>query len=430
MKYSIQIILLLAIFSVSCNKMVKKEYLSVLSVLPSSFEDRKSTCRDQLSYIPDLDHIDHTPIKYLRVNFHVMCNAKGEGNFNEKNGRIFIDEVMTSANEKLGRNGKMNLPPGNETPVVPMRYRFMLTGRPAQPEDDGIYFHNDEELYAMIGAGKQSNHYDKTVFKKYGIQKDTVLNIFIMTHHVDSIGSETYVANSKGIGFPNFLKVTHWYQSVRDTTLVNGKFSTNTQKWYAVKLLHHEIGHTLGLRHSWRGNDGCDDTPNHSNCWNKTKGKAPCDEWWSNNIMDYNTHNSAWSPCQIGIIHRNFSDKKKPVRKLLQPLWCALDEAKTIIIKEEVEWIGAKDLEGHLIIEDGASLTIRCRISLPKNAKIIIHPAGKLILDGATLENDCGDTWKGIEIWSNKENKGTVELFNDAKILHLENEIVISQEKP
>ncbi|MFT5386418.1 MAG: hypothetical protein ACI8VT_000915, partial [Saprospiraceae bacterium] len=28
------------------------------------------------------------------------------------------------------------------------------------------------------------------------------------------------------------------------------------------------------------------------------------------------------------------------------------------------------------------------------------------------------------------ENKGTVELFNDAKILHLENEIVISQEKP
>jgi pregnancy-associated plasma protein-A len=429
MKYSIQILFLFTILLLSCNKKIKKEYLSTISLLPSSFERDNNGCKDQLNYIPDLDHLDHSPIKYLRINFHIMCNAKGEGNFNSENGRVFINEVMKSANEKLSRNAKMNLPPGNETPVVPMRYRYVLTGLPGQPEDDGIYFHNDEELYAMIGTGKRANNYDKTVFEKYGIQKDTVLNIFIMTHHVDSVASETYVTNSKGIGFSNFLKVTHWFQSVRDTTITNGKSSTSAQKWNAVKLLHHEIGHTMGLAHTWKGNDGCDDTPNHSNCWNRTKGKAPCDEWWSNNFMDYNAHNSAWSPCQIGILHRNFSDQRKPIRKLLEPNWCQLDDTKTITIKEKIDWLGAKDLEGNLIIEAGGILTIRCRVSLPKDAKIIIHPKGKLILDGGKIENDCGDTWKGIEIWSKKDSKGEVELFNNSSILNAENEIRVSEEK-
>ncbi len=217
----------------------------------------------------------------------------------------------------------------------------------------------------------------------------------------------------------------HWYEGVSDTTWTNGKPKTAYTKWDAVKLLHHEIGHSMGLRHTWRGNDGCDDTPTHSNCWNRTKGKKPCDEWWSNNFMDYNAHCSAWSPCQIGILHRNFSDKRKTVRKLLEPNWCYLDDSKTIKIKGEVEWPGAKDLEGNLVIEDGASLTIKCRLSIPKDGKIIIHPKGKLILDGAQLENACGDTWKGIEIWSNKESKGAVEWYNESKIQHAENEVTI-----
>ena len=427
MKYSFQILLFFLLLLFTCNKHIQKEFLRNVSILPASFESKSKICRDQLHYIPDPEHLDHTPIKYLRVNFHIMCNKDGKGNFDEITGRKFVNQVMVAANDKLSRNKKMNLPPDNETPILPMRYRYVLTGQPDQPEDDGIYFHNDEELYGMVGKGRDKNNYDKSVYKKYGIQKDTVLNIFIMTHPIDSVNSETYVKNSKGIGFPNFLKVTHWYEGVKDTTWVNGKPKTKYNKWDAVKLLHHEIGHSIGLRHSWRGNDGCEDTPHHSNCWNRTKGKAPCDVYWSNNFMDYNAHSSAWSPCQIGIIHRNFSDKNKFVRKLLLPNWCTLDETKTIHISDTINWLGAKDLEGNLIIENDASLTVHCRVSLPKDGKIIIKPKGKLILDSATIENDCGDTWKGIEVWSDKESKGIVEFYNNSKILHAENEIVFSE---
>ncbi len=192
MKYSLSFFFCCLLFLFSCNKKIKKEYLTVISIKPSTYEINRKACRDQLNYIPDLNHLDHTPIKYLRVNFHVMYNAEGEGNFKEGPAKVFIDQVMEAANDKLTRNKKMNLPPGNETAVVPMKYRYKLVGRPGQADDDGIYFHNDEALYAMIAEGKDKNNYSKDVFKKYGIQKDSVLNIFIMTHHVDSVRSETY----------------------------------------------------------------------------------------------------------------------------------------------------------------------------------------------------------------------------------------------
>ncbi len=423
MKYLFPLFIVSFLLAFSCNKSVKKEYLKSVNITPAEFEARKSTCRDQLNYIPDLQHLDQTPIKYIRVNFHVMCNDEGKGNFDPKMGRYFINMVLKAANGKMKGNKKMNLPPGNDTPVLPMRYQYVLTGHPSDAKDDGIYFHNDDELYGMIGSGKNRNIYNKDVYNKYGIQKDTVLNIFIMTHPIDSLKSKTYVKDSKGIGYPDFVKVTNWFYKLKNARWENGKLEGTLNKWNAVKLLNHEIGHSLGLRHSWRGNDGCDDTPTHSNCWNKTKGKAPCDVYWSNNFMDYNAHSSAWSPCQIGTIHRNMADKKKKIRKLLVKKWCTLDEQKTVTISRDTDWLGAKDLEGNLIIENGATLTVHCRLSIPGKGKIIIKPKGKLVLDGATLENDCGDNWKGIELWSKDENKGSIEIFNDSKILHVENEI-------
>ncbi len=407
---------------ISCNNKLNKRFIDSAPHF-STEEKSADCCKDKLSYIPDLDHLDHTPVKYLRFNFHIIAKADSTGNFDQKNGRVFIKQVMDAANEKLRRNTKMNLPPGNNTPVIPMRYQYVISPRPNDPNDDGIHFHYDDDLYHLIGIGKDKNNYSKAVYEKYGIQKDTVFNIFVLSHHVDSLESPTYKADAKGIGFGTWLKVGHWYEGTRDTTWENGKLKLPYTQWEALKLLHHEVGHCLGLRHTWQGNDGCDDTPNHPNCWNKSK-TPPCDTMWSNNVMDYNAHAGAWSPCQIGTVHHNFSNKNKHMRKLLVPTWCTLDENKTINITDTILWCSAKDLEGHIVIHDGGSLTIRCTVSLPKDAKIIIHPNGKLILDGATLENDCGDKWLGIEQWSKKDQKGELILKNAPVIKDLEHAVV------
>jgi len=178
--------------------------------------------------------------------------------------------------------------------------------------------------------------------------------------------------------------------------------------------LNHEIGHVLGLSHAW-GYDGCDDTPVHSNCWN-TSDTPPCDTMASNNMMDYNAHQIALTPCQIGKIHRNLSKLSSRQRKLLIRTWCTLNPAKTIYISDNIHWQGAKDLEGHLVIEDGGTLQIDCRVSLPKAAKITVRSGGKLILSDAWLHNDCGAEWAGIEIQKEGNKKGEV-IFQGKPII-------------
>ena len=418
-----------------CAPKVKKSFVKKLEAVPASYEgeatrlpqtkNRITPCNDKANYEPDPEHLNHTPMKYVRVNVHVMRDGKGGGNFPDKEkGRMFIKKVMHSTNSKLNQNAKMFLPKGNDTPVTPTRYQFELTPQPNVPGDDGIYFHDDDELFFMTNYGKK-NISDRGVYKKYGIQKDSVLNIFLMGIHPDSVVSKTYKKSSNGIAFGKWTKIASWYYFMKNTNWKTDKDIPFIDHWSTQRLLNHELGHCLGLRHSWVGKDGCDDTPPSKNCWNYTKNGSVCDSLISNNIMDYTAHAGAWTPCQIATVHKNLSNKRNRMRAVLRKNWCVLDTAQTIVIRagEEINWNSEKDLEGNIVIENGGSLTINCRVSIPPNGKIIVKPKGKLTLSGALLENDCGKTWEGIEVWTLGNNRGEVVMINDAKIVNAKNEI-------
>jgi hypothetical protein len=60
-------------------------------------------------------------------------------------------------------------------------------------------------------------------------------------------------------------------------------------------------------------------------------------------------------------------------------------------------WEGDRELRTNVIIENGASLTIRCSVGFPEGACIVVRPGGKLVIDGARLFNNCNQTyWNGI----------------------------------
>ncbi|MEM9889159.1 MAG: reprolysin-like metallopeptidase, partial [Bacteroidota bacterium] len=237
----------------------------------------------------------------------------------------------------------------------------------------------------------------------YGIQLDSVLNVFVMPHHPDSIRSRTYAGGGVGVALGTNIKMAGVYEGGKPF-------------WHYRQILNHEVGHVFGLQHTWAYNDGCEDTPKNPNCWNRSKNGSKCDSLASNNLMDYNAWQLAITPCQIGRVHRMMSTLNSRPRKLLVPTWCELQPEKSVYIQDTTVWRSARDLEGHLFIEAGGILEISCRLSLPKNAKIVIAPGGKLILNYAKIHNACGDQWEGIEIQERSKEKGAIELIGTVQL--------------
>lgn len=394
------LIFLCALFS--CTPRLQKRFCTIHDVRKMEVGERPQRPRNPSyefsSYVPDTNHIDHFPMKYIRVNFHLMNSKDSLHHYDEVTGKAWALEYLKAVNYALNKNVKALLPEGNDLPVLPVRYQYVLTPKPYDPQDSGIYFHYDDDLYYYIVKGRETNIYDTRVFEKYGVQKDTVLNIFLMPHHPDSVQSKTYGAYGTGVALGKFIKMG-WI------------FSKNAQlsPWDIRGTLNHEVGHIYSLVHAWAYNDGCDDTPRHDL-------SVP-----SSNLMDYNSSQLSFTPCQIGKIHERMSTLESTGRKFLVPNWCTLHEDRHIFISDTIHWQGQKDLEGNLTIRDGGQLKISCRVSLPKGAKIVVEPGGQLILENCRLHNACGDKWQGIELQNQKSKAAEVVFIGSPKLDDMEN---------
>src|SRR6185503_3366364 len=51
-------------------------------------------CNMWSSYIPDTVHPEFTPMRYVRINVHVMQDANGKNNFQEAEGRKWVKEMI------------------------------------------------------------------------------------------------------------------------------------------------------------------------------------------------------------------------------------------------------------------------------------------------------------------------------------------------
>ncbi len=390
------------------SRYVTKEDLSVVpreDKLREVRRGRNDPCFQWKAYLPDTSYLSHTPLRYLRVNVHWMNTPDTAYQFIGAQAADFTKGLIRAANYDLEKNRKMWLPNGNDIPVFPTNFRYALAPDPSIPGDEGIYFHFDAEHTYYVHKGKNRNLYRRDIFNKYGVQMDSVLNIFIMPHHPDSVASPTYGAYGVGVALGNAIKIAGIYNNAKNRDAY----------WDFRGVFNHEVGHIFGLSHAWV-NDGCDDTPVHGqDCFSKGQSSR-CDTMTSNNIMDYAAVQNAWTPCQIGRVQQAMATENSRGRGFLLPLWCERKDSMDIVIRDAVEWNSARDLEGHLSIAGGGRLIIRCRVSLPPGAVITVEPGGTLILDGARLHNACGMQWEGIVVQKDGNAVGRV-LYTDEPIV-------------
>lgn len=393
-----------AMFFLSCSPKLNSITLDKLDSVTAFEMEAMHNCNEALYYTPD----SLTRIKYIRVNVHFMYDDQGQNNFTIEEGRQYMWSLINNANKRLLENEKMNLPPGNDTPVIPAAYQYRLHKNDGM---DAYYTHKDSELYYYVNKGKYRNNYNRDIIDKYAIGEDSIINIFVMPHHPDSVATPGYKATGTGIALGTSLKMA-------------GLYDNDAPFWSFATLLNHEVGHILGLGHSWLKYDRCEDTPPHPNCWDNN-GAPPCDSLFSNNMMDYNASQMAITPCQLGLIHKGFNKPGSKNRKLVIRDWCDADYNRDIIIDKDTHWQGARDNVHNITVRSGVEFHIYCRLSMAAGTKITLEPGARLYLHDALIHNDCGLSWHGIIVQERKDQKAVVLASDKSRIENIEPEITL-----
>lgn len=113
---------------------------------------------------------------------------------------------------------------------------------------------------------------------------------------------------------------------------------------------------------------------------------------------------------------------------------CTVYTGPAINITGIESWNDCGIITGDVYVQDDAELTIEGKYGFIEGVNIFVEQGGRLIIDGGTLSNACGNTWQGIDVWGNSglsqyvsSNQGFVRLTNDGIISNAETAIEASK---
>ena len=293
---------------------------AVLPVLPSRLNLPANLPDSPPSAVPPIS-LGCTSNQNIRVNIHYFQRDNGSGNFTENNdgrptnpgtltnGYKYAVDLIWACNGGWSQNPAMTLPAGNTTTPLPKRVRLTLTG---------VYFHRNSSLQPF-DAGMNPT--------AYLVDGANTVNVFICgappsgasnslpaASFNGGVASQVTTATTVTAPFGNTANGTNPLWTCIQGAW-NGYILSNQQPWQLASVVNHEVGHLLGLNHTWytmpgRGYVDCADAPSNANCWNlNSPAGTACNSpsKLSNNLMDYSACQCALSVCQVGIIQYNLN---------------------------------------------------------------------------------------------------------------------------
>lgn len=239
--------------------------------------------------------------------------------------------------------------------------------------------------------------------------------------------------------------------------------------WFVYWHLAHEIGHCFNLMHTYSSSAGCcadndgsydvnQACPNPdflsdvfpiNNPLCPTNAVAPCTTCYenanniptaisSNNWMADPQTDWPWmSPLQMGRRIRNLHIRGWGIANGIREFAADMksDHLNPWVISSNETWDFDIQMYHDIVVKSGNTLTIKCKVGMPLDSKIIVEKGAKLLIDGGEIFGWCkSGVWSGIEIQGtyNKSQaysggyalfQGIVELLNGAKISDAANAI-------
>lgn len=388
----------------------------------------------QSYHIPDASPPEYnkTPVVTLRVNFQVMQNDDGSGNFQDTpEVREFFEECIRRTNRSYAKLVDPIKPVrsvcGDCNSIKDARIQFKLMG---------VYFHKDS---------KQAKKWTPDQ-GQFGKNISSEINVYWVQKKVSGASGAATLAQ-----LGNLRKVLHVsmfdgkYQGFAEAQVVK-KDRERAILWQAEvmsQVLRHEFGHVLMLQHTYNSEitnpahaDYLIDVfgPSDEHRVSYHEGGWDCDldpnntaSSCTNNFMGGSKGPEYLSPLQMGRMHRAL--RLTSLRNYIEgnpyssyPLRISGDEVFDFDMR----------VFRDIVIEPNASLTLSCNLEMPGGGKIIVLPGGSLIMDGGTVKAAEGFEWKGVILrgrkkflfFNRKRPVGTLEGKDRGTFLRVEdNEI-------
>ncbi|MBO7287462.1 MAG: T9SS type A sorting domain-containing protein [Bacteroidales bacterium] len=356
---------------------------------------------------------DTFPVISIKVNVHIFRKDDGTGNrwLDTEEYRDSLRMMFDYANQISSTNCIYSESIPNAEFIPDSKYRFIL---------DSIYYYNNTAL----AYASDNNPINNFLLANYPERLNNYALHMNLFSNCDYSGKSTLNSN---------------IQSCLFVKCYTGHYSG---LWANALLLNHEIGHNFGLHHPYGSEETdltdpeflwdlfgttkqswCENPTNNEVCYHD--GGWDCDindpsATCTNNIMGGNKDARHFTALQCARIHRSL--RMGNIRKHAY----GYTDVPKVIDKNENWDFNYKSYQD-IIVNSNVTLTISCRLEMVAQAKIIIKPGGKLIIDGGTITNAHYEgMWQGIQVWGNENMhqnmvngrylQGVLELKNGATI--------------
>lgn len=368
-------------------------------------------------WIPENNH----EVKYVKVNMIFLHKNDGTGNF--VFGNQEHDELLADLFARVNRDYSHLFNP--EDPNCHVNEGFLADSKVQFVPNivhinNSTYWNNEgQDLCPNNWHGTWLDVLDNVIvhdpsiprgINVYFTETESYYNSLVINHTTQSgppinagcsqFPSKVNMDFSSKVHMPDVYSKYYWMKNIVPG-LEGEPWDPIIRSWFICSigdLLAHELGHSLSLEHIFY-------------CHHNLMYTYPGGGGYDNSL----------SPNQIGSIHRHLSISS--IRKYTTTESYVSDP---YYITGNTIWDLNFTSYRDVIIEPNACLTVTCKLVMKSNARIIVKPGGKLVVDGGIITTEDDVLWPGIEVWGNRNThqyavngsygQGYVELKNGATI--------------